>query len=182
MNNALRPRSRRGGFTLLEIAVATIIIGVGLTALMATMRAGTSANSSSNKLTTSLFLAQNIHEWTRRLPFRDPDPEDAGNPPGPDGGTSPQDFVDDVDDLMDVTFCPPRDGTGAKILSLPDWSQTITMTWREPDDLLLKTPAAPTPAPGSTDTILVTVDIKYRGTPVYTMRYFIFDRTIPPLP
>jgi len=155
----------------MEISVATIIIAVGLTALMSTMRAGTSANSGGSKLTTSLFLAQNIHEWTRRLPFPDP-----GSPPGPAPGVSPQDFVGDVDDLMDVTFCPPRDGTGEKILSMPDWSQKINMTWRDPDHL------ASTVPDGSSDVIHVTVDVLYKDAPVYTMNYFVFSREIPPLP
>jgi len=170
MNNALRTRSRRGGFTLLEIAVATVIIAVGLTALMSTMRAGTSANSTSSKLTTALFLSQNVHEWTRQLPLA-----------GDAAVVAPADPANTtcVEELNGKTFSPPRDGTGMPITGLSEWSQSITMSWREPEDLLLKAPGASAPADGATDMIHVTVDIQYRGATVYTMRYFIFDNMVP---
>ncbi len=49
------------------------------------------------------------------------------NPPGPDQ-SDPQTFVDDLDDLMDVTYSPPRDAHGLPIADMTSWSQTITLT------------------------------------------------------
>jgi type II secretory pathway pseudopilin PulG len=165
-----KSRSTAGGFTLIEAAIATVIIGIGITALLASVAAGTRVNDSGQKLTQAVFLAQEIREWTLKLPFTDPDAADASNPPGPDG-TNPQTFIDDLDDLMNVTYSPPRDGQGSPIADMVGWSQKITLTWRNPNNL------ATTVAAGASDIINVTVDISYKGTPTYTASWLVTPRT-----
>jgi len=156
----------RGGFTLIEVVVATILVGLALTAMMVSVGSNTRVNDAGTKLTQAAFLAQEIHEWTLTLPFRDQDVGDRDNPPGPDG-SNPQVWVDDLDDLMNVTFgsrsatipsCDlprygPRDGQGYAITALQAWSQTITMTWRDPNDL------GHTVTNGTSDIIYVNVDV-----------------------
>lgn len=122
------------GFTLIEVAIATAIIGIGVAALMVAMSAGTRANKAGNDLTQAVFLAQEVRERTLSLPFDDPDSADAATEPGPNG-TSPQTFVDDLNDLMDVTYTPPRDGRGNPITELSQWSQEIKITWVQPNSL-----------------------------------------------
>lgn len=145
---------RHRGFTLVEIVVATILIGLAMAAMMVSVTSNTQVTDAGAKLTQASFLAQEIREWTLNLPFSDPDPGDQGNPPGSDG-SSPQTWVDDLDDLMNVTYSPPRDGQGYAISSLAEWSQTITLTWRDPNDL------STTVADGASDLIYVNVDVKY---------------------
>jgi prepilin-type N-terminal cleavage/methylation domain-containing protein len=147
-------RTGRGGFTLVEVVIATVLVGLALTAIMISVRSNTIVNDAGTKLTQASFLAQEIREWTLTLPFRDQDVGDRGNPPGPDG-SNPQVWVDDLDDLMNVTYCPPRDGEGYAINALPDWSQSITMTWRDPNNL------SQTVANGTSDVISVNVDVKH---------------------
>ena len=149
-------RSHRSGFSLIEAVVATCIIGVGVTALLSSVAAGTRVNSEGTRVTQAVFLAQEIREWTLKLPFSDPDPADAGNSPGADG-SDPQYFIDDLDDLMDLTYSPPRDGQGIAISDMTQWSQTITLTWRNPADLTLSVSA------GTSDIINVHVEIKHNG-------------------
>ncbi|MBL7134332.1 MAG: prepilin-type N-terminal cleavage/methylation domain-containing protein, partial [Phycisphaerae bacterium] len=48
---------RRQGFSLIEAAVATAIIGIGVVALLAAIRAGTHTNEGGRKLTQAVFLA-----------------------------------------------------------------------------------------------------------------------------
>lgn len=160
---------RRGGFTLVEVAVATAIVGIGITALVASLQAGTDVNHGSDKMNTATFLAQEIHEWTMRLPFKDPDAADANNPPGPDG-TNPQTFVDDVDDLMNVTYSPPRDANGSAIATKAGWSQTMTLTWRDPTNLQRIV------ANGASGVINVQVEVKYAGKHVLTTQYLVAKR------
>jgi len=150
------PRRGQGGFTLIEIVVATVLVGLALAAMMTSVASNTRVNDAGTKLTQGTFLAQEIREWTLSLPFRDQDPGDLGNPPGPDG-SSPQVWVDDLDDLMNVTYCPPRDGQGYAISNLPSWSQTITMTWRDPNNLGSTVPD------GTSELIYVNVDVKHRN-------------------
>jgi prepilin-type N-terminal cleavage/methylation domain-containing protein len=160
----------RGGFTLIEVAVATAIVGIGVAALMAALAAGTRTNRSGQQLAQAVFLLQEIREWSLKLPFSDPDPDDYGNPPGSDGW-DPQVWVDDLDDLMGVTYSPPRDGCGQPIASMVGWSQTITLTWRDPDNLTSIV------APGTSDIIHVKVDIYCgQGPPILSGGWLVARR------
>ena len=75
--------------------------------------------------------------------------------------------MDDIDDLMNVTYCPPRDGQGYAIASLPAWSQTITMTWRDPYNLSGTVPA------GTSDILYVNVDVKHRNNVVLSSGWLV---------
>lgn len=66
-----RRRSRRG-FTLLETALATVIIGVGVLALVEAQQAFLKSNSWSSQSATATYLANEIRELTRGLPKHDP--------------------------------------------------------------------------------------------------------------
>jgi prepilin-type N-terminal cleavage/methylation domain-containing protein len=169
--SSTRGRSARDGFTLIEVAVATTIVGVGLAALMVSVESSTRVNDVGGKMAQGTFLAQEIREWTLALPFSDPDPGDANNPPGPDG-IDPHVFVDDLDDFLGfdgkgTTYKPPRDGMGNVISSLPDWSQTITLSWRDPNDV------AASAGVGTTDVVYVHVDVGYRDKTVYGTNWLV---------
>jgi len=164
-----RNPSRREAFTLTEVAVATAIIGLAVTALLVTVGSGTRTNDAGRQLTLAVYLAQEIREWTVKLPFRDPDPGDQGKPPGPDG-SSPQVFVDDLDDLINVTYSPPRDGQGYPIADMAHWSQQITLTWRDPNSLTA------TVTPGASNAIHVEVKIACRNRQVLTANWLVTGR------
>ena len=70
------------GFSLIELAIATCVIGLGVVSLVAVSGACTQSNAAGSKLVEAVVLAQEIREWTVTLPFSDPDDADAGNPPG----------------------------------------------------------------------------------------------------
>ena len=162
-------RSVRGGFSLIEVAVATAIVGIALAALLVAVGSNTRVNDAGAKLTQASFLAQEIREWTLTLPFSDPDPGDAGNPPGPDG-SDPQHFVDDLDDLIDVTYSPPRDGEGVALYDLDGWSQTISLTWRDPNSLLTSV------TPGESDIICVQVGVAFEGQTIINTNWLVARR------
>jgi type II secretory pathway pseudopilin PulG len=156
--------------TLIEVAVATVIIGIGIAAILVASASTTHVNEAGRKLTLAVFLAQEIREWTLRLPFSDPDPGDQGNPPGPDN-SDPQVFVDDLDDLMDVTYSPPRDGQGTPISDMVGWSQKIYLTWRNPDNLTQVVTA------GSSDIVNVQVEVSYKGQQIMSTSWLIARRS-----
>jgi type II secretory pathway pseudopilin PulG len=162
-------RVASGGFTLIEAAIATVIVGVGVGVLLTGVAACTRVNSAGKELTQGVFLAQEVREWTLQLPFSDPDPGDQGSPPGPDG-SDPQVFVDDLDDLMDVTYSPPRDARGHALDDMPDWSETLTLTWRDPDSLTAVVP------PGASDVLYVEVEIRNQARPVVTTGWLVTRR------
>lgn len=57
-------RRRAAGFTLIEAALAIVIVGVGVTALLELLTAGTMSNLAGAELTTAVNLANNVHEIT----------------------------------------------------------------------------------------------------------------------
>ena len=68
---ASRRRSRKG-FTLIETALATVIIGVGVLALVESQQAFIKSNGWSTHAATATYLANEIRELTRRMPRHDP--------------------------------------------------------------------------------------------------------------
>ncbi len=108
----------RAGFTLMETALATVIIGVGVLALLESQQAFMRSNDWSTHSATGTYLANEIREMTRRLPKHDPVTGlwlevQGGNTTvrgwGPDTGETVVSDFDDVDDLDGLTF--GSDGT-----------------------------------------------------------------------
>ena len=60
------------GFTLVEAALTTVIVGLGTVAMMGLLTSGTNSNQQAANLTTAVNLANNIHELCDRLPFIKP--------------------------------------------------------------------------------------------------------------
>ena len=159
---------RRGGFSLIDVLVATTLISLGVVAILSASASGTRTTDACRRRTEAVFLAQEIREWTLRLPFSDTDEADAGNPPGPDG-SDPQNFVDDLDDLMDVTFSPPRDGQGSPLADMAGWSETVTLTWRNESDLRTTVSA------GTSNVIHVQLDLSWQGAMLHSVGWFVAE-------
>lgn len=109
---SLRKQSDRG-FTLIESAMATVIIGVGVLAMVDAQTSFITANSWSSHAASGTYLANEIREMTRNLPKHDPVVglfiEDDGNAGvlhgwGPDAGEVGVDDFDDIDDFDGITF------------------------------------------------------------------------------
>lgn len=112
------PRTRRatapGGFTLIEASLATVIIGVGVLAMVDAQSSFIVSNQWSSHAASATFLANEIRELTRPLPKHDPvvglfvEDGDEGTPIlhgwGPDAGEVTLDDFDDIDDFDGITF------------------------------------------------------------------------------
>ena len=112
-----RPRrhARRRGFTLIEAAMATVIIGVGFTALLSLLAAGTVSNREGTELTTAINLAGNIHEAAVRLGY---------------------------DDLFDLegTHSPAVDAQLNAVAGINGWSQVVDVSYVDENRLTLSVP------------------------------------------
>src|SRR5688572_31966486 len=64
-------RTRRGGFTLIEAAFVTAIVGFCIVGVLQLMAAGTMANTDAAETTTALGLAGNIHERALSVKYAD---------------------------------------------------------------------------------------------------------------
>lgn len=109
-----RSPKARGGFTLIEAALATVIVGVGIVAMVDAQQAFIRSNMWSSHAATGTFLANEIRELTRHLPKHDPvtglylEADGNGNSTlrgwGRESGeVSVLDF-DDLDDFDGVSF------------------------------------------------------------------------------
>ncbi len=125
-----RRQSRGRGFTLIEVAIATVIIGVGFTATLQLLAAGTVANKEGAELTTAIHLAGNIHEASLRTPY---------------------------DNLFTLqgSHSPPLDANLRAMAGMDGWQQVIDVTYVDPD---LVTNAVPDTQEESTARVIVTIN------------------------
>ncbi len=125
------PNPRRGrGFTLIESALATVIVGVALVATFRLFAACTQQNANSTRMTTAMMLAENVHEAMIGLLFNDPGT--GMTTFGPELGETLIRF-DDVDDFNGpaggpgLTLNPPIDSRRAALPPLGKFSQHVTV-------------------------------------------------------
>lgn len=158
------PKSRSRGFTLLETALTTVIIGTGVIALIQLLAAGTMSNGSATELTTAVNLANNIHEIALALPFINPN-----NPTSTtSGGATTFNYLWD---LNGNSYSPPLDIRKNAINTYSNWSQVVTVNSVDQTNLTAIRPngVPPTGQP----TARLTVVISHHGKAVYQASWLI---------
>ena len=154
----------RRGFTLIETALATVIVGVGVLAIVSAQAAFHKQNSWSTHASTAARLGNEIREMTLNLPRCDPVTGDSFW--GPEANET---WVGDYDDLDDF------DGAGGGLIfsaeagngpinarreiipNMTGWAQTVKVYNVDPFDITTAQ------ADGSTDMIKVEVVVTYQG-------------------
>ena len=129
--------SRRRGFTLVEAATATVIIGVAFTALLQLLAVGTVSNREGAELTTAVHLANNVHEAAVRVPYAE---------------------------LFDLegTYSPAVDARMVALPGMTGWSQVVDVSYV--DESML---TAAVPDTQYEPTSRVTVSVARNGKQVY---------------
>lgn len=118
---AALPDRRRRGFTLIESALVTVIIGVGVIAMLQLLAAGTVSNSAGAEMTTAVNLANNVHEIAYGLAFFDPEQPTTWSTKEAGGVTA----YDDVLDLDGASFSPPLDVRRQPMPAYANWTQRV---------------------------------------------------------
>lgn len=168
---ARRRRPARTGFTLIETALATIIVGVGVLALVAAQQAFHQQNRWSTHASIAERLGNEIREMSLNLPRHDPVTGVEFWGPEPNE-ISWQDF-DDVDDFDGggggLTFSADWDGGTTDngpinarreiIPNMEGWEQVVTVRNVDPFDISDPVP----PGDGTTSMMIVEVLIRYTG-------------------
>jgi len=175
-----RRASRRAGFTLIEAALTTIIVGLGTVAMMGLLTSGLSVNEQAGQITTAVNLAQNIHELCDRLPF----PPSTTTTWGIPSGSTISSLLSsgNISWLNGVTFnnnSTPLGPIDANLATLQDpsnnpsnwslWSQAVTVT--SVNSSSLSTNASSNSV--STSLARVTVTIFYSGQQVYQSSWLV---------
>jgi hypothetical protein len=124
-------RRSRGAFTLIETAVATVIVGLGTVAMMALLAAGTTSNIATGELTTAVDLANNIHELSAQLSY-----PTTGTWGMPNGETISDCFTTgNVSWLNGASFNPPIDATANAISGMSSWEEVVTVNNVNPNNV-----------------------------------------------
>jgi len=167
-----RPGARRG-FTLMETALALVIVGTGVLASMQLFATCSAESNTAINATTARMLAENIREAMANLAFADPVSGTARW--GPEDGESLASY-DDVDDFdgppVSSTqpsdgeiFNPPIDSQRAQIPQLSKFRQIVTVMPVNPTDPAGNAnEAAPTLPKGTyTGAVRVRVRVQYKA-------------------
>jgi len=152
------------GLTLIETALATIIVGVGVLAMMVAQQAFHHQNAWSSHAGTAMRLANEIREMTLNLPRHDPVTKDAFW--GPEDNES---WLGDYDDLDDfdgngggLIFSSgldngPINARREVIADMDGWAQVITVESVDPMEIYTVADD------GTTDMVRVEVVITFQG-------------------
>jgi Tfp pilus assembly protein PilV len=156
-------RRRRAGFTLVEAAMVTVIIGVGVMSMLQLLAAGTAANEDAAELTVAINLANNIHEIALGMPYYDPQTPTVWNSKEPTVAE-----WDNITDLDGATFNPPVDARRNPIPEYAGWRQSVEVESVKNDKVTVTTPDT-TAEP----TARVTVTVRHRGRTVYVTSWLV---------
>jgi Tfp pilus assembly protein PilV len=176
--------ARRRGFTLIEAAMVTVIIGLGVVGMLELLAAGTVSNSEGTELTTAINLANNVRELSLGLAYYDPQ-SDPADPLKQPVWNSKEASVDLYDNIMDLDgsadtwnqqaadpetgyqkFQPPLDVGKKPISDYANWAQWVKVETVDPNNV-----TAVLPHDAKCATARVTVKVMRNGNPVYKMSW-----------
>jgi len=162
-----RQRRRAGGFTLIESALTTVIIGTGVLAILAAQQAYHMKNNWASRTSTAMLLANELRERTLSLPLHDPITGTATL--GPESDETVPLAYDDLDDFAGTvtagigegqTFNPPINALGLPLSDMDAWTQTIKVEKVPADHVDTAFPLGLDT--GASDMFRVTVAVLYR--------------------
>jgi len=116
-------RQLNRGFTLIEVLIAVVLVGLAISALVAANSSFTKANSEGTHLSTAEFLLEQIRELTTLLPVIDPN--DGDSIFGPEEATLAE--YDDLDDFDGLFFYPPITADREVLNDFASFGQKITV-------------------------------------------------------
>jgi type II secretory pathway pseudopilin PulG len=127
-------QKHNSAFTLIEIMIATLLVGITVATLIMTTGSFTRVNAAGIDLSTAEFLIEEIRELTVSLDVIDPETntETFGVESGETLGT-----YDDLDDFNAKTFSPPIDINRSQLDDFAVFSQVITVQNVNTSDLAL---------------------------------------------
>ena len=160
----IRSASRRG-FTLIETALATVIIGTGVLAIVSAQQVLLAKNEWSSMTSTATWLGNEIREMSLNLPRHDPVTSTAyWGPENDETLLAHYDDVDDLDGYGDGLVFSASLGNGPInaarqiIGDMDGWEQIVTVESVDQFDILTPMDDA------TTEMVRVEVLIRYQGT------------------
>jgi len=119
----MRDTKYKKGFSLIEVLIAVVLVGLAITALVVASGSFTIANSAGTDLSTAEFLIEQIRELTTLLPVIDPQSGTATF--GPEEANLAD--YDDLDDFDGASFSPPISANRDILNNFAAFSQQVTV-------------------------------------------------------
>ncbi|MDP7070792.1 MAG: prepilin-type N-terminal cleavage/methylation domain-containing protein [Phycisphaerales bacterium] len=150
------------GFTLVETALAIVIVATGMLAMVAANQAFIMQNDWGERAAQAARLGGEIRERSLTMPIFDPVTANATW--GPEAGEASVADWDDMDDFDDLDASGwagtgPIDATGAVIPGMSQWRQAVRVESVDPVDL------GTVVSDGSSEAVRVSVDVFWRDDP-----------------
>ena len=133
----------RRGFTLIEAAIVTAIVGIGVVAMLELLAAGSMANGDSTELTTAMGLANNIHERMMSTPY-----------------------ADVFTTFDNHSYSPPIDANNNVISEMSNWNQQVNVSYVDPNNITFGVPDTQVEP-----TSQITVTVNHNNRLVYQMTW-----------
>ncbi|UCF43263.1 MAG: prepilin-type N-terminal cleavage/methylation domain-containing protein [Planctomycetota bacterium] len=114
---------KKTGFTLVEVLVAVILVGLAIACLLAANTSFTNTNAAGLDLSTAEFLSEQIKELTALLPVVDPNT--GTDLFGPEEATLAD--YDDLDDFDEASFSPPINADRQPLSNFAAFTQQVTV-------------------------------------------------------
>jgi prepilin-type N-terminal cleavage/methylation domain-containing protein len=126
--------SARRAFSLVEVVIATIIMGVLLVAAMQTVGHSVRAERSNADQSIGFRLAQQLMSEALLAKYVEPDETPTFGPEAAEA-VGPRSGFDDVDDYHNWSASPPVNRDGTQIPDRTDWERTVTVEYVNPNNL-----------------------------------------------
>ena len=160
----IRRRRARRGFTLVETALATVIVGTGVLAIVSAQQVLLKKNEWSSMTSTATWLGNEIREMTLNLPRHDPVTRtEFWGPEADELSLEDYDDVDDFDGPGEGLIFSAQLGNGPinasrnVITDMQGWEQIVTVHSIDAFDIV--TPIGD----AQTDMVRVEVVVRYQG-------------------
>ena len=123
---APRTRRSRRAFSLAEVVVATLIVGIMLVAAMRVVGAAVRGRITMANQERGVLLAQQLMSEIFQADYQEPDDSPVFGPEASETGGTRAAF-DDVDDYHNWDASPPQQKDGTPIPDRADWRRTVTV-------------------------------------------------------
>lgn len=123
-------------FSLVEMTIATAIVGVMLVAALNTVGAAKMTQQRMGDQSLGSILAQDLMAEIMRQAYEDPDAGPGSFGLGGDEvGDGSRALWEDVDDYYNWSASPPQQKDGTEMSDLADWGRSVEVVWIDPTDL-----------------------------------------------
>ncbi len=129
-----RRTEERGAFTLVEVAVSLLIVGIMLVAALNTVGASRLSQHRITHYSRGQLLAESLMAEILQQDYWDPNDTRVFGAESGESTTTRADF-DDVDDYNGWSSDPPVQKDGPEIGGLSSWERSITVEWVNPADI-----------------------------------------------